>query len=180
MAKDVKLKLISELMKNSRRSDRELAKALGISQPTVSRMIKKLEKEGIIQSYSMLPDFSKIGFSMLAFTFARLKDQATPEELQKTRENVRQVLNKQGSTAIIGMSGLGCDADRVLVTFHEDYSAYSDFLRFIKGQQLVRVDEVKSFVVDLTDTSHFLPLNLTGLAGYILKNEALSKRMSKP
>lgn len=43
--KDVELKLISELLKNSRRSDRELAKTLGVSQPTVSRTLKRLEKE---------------------------------------------------------------------------------------------------------------------------------------
>jgi DNA-binding Lrp family transcriptional regulator len=42
--KDVELKLVSELMKNSRRSDREMARVLGLSQPTVGRMIKKLEK----------------------------------------------------------------------------------------------------------------------------------------
>jgi DNA-binding Lrp family transcriptional regulator len=43
--KDVELKLISELLKDSHRSDRELAKAVGVSQPTVSRLISKLRKE---------------------------------------------------------------------------------------------------------------------------------------
>ncbi len=43
--KDVEFRLVSELMKNSRRSDRELARVLGISQPTVSRMLRKLKKE---------------------------------------------------------------------------------------------------------------------------------------
>jgi DNA-binding Lrp family transcriptional regulator len=47
--KDVELKLVSELMKNSRRSDRELAKAVGVSQPTVSRLVKRLEKDGLIK-----------------------------------------------------------------------------------------------------------------------------------
>jgi DNA-binding Lrp family transcriptional regulator len=37
---NVELRLISELMQNSRRSDRELARALGISQPTVTRKQK--------------------------------------------------------------------------------------------------------------------------------------------
>jgi len=36
--KDVKLKLISELMKNSKKSDRELAKVIGVSQPTITCM----------------------------------------------------------------------------------------------------------------------------------------------
>lgn len=59
--KNVELKLISELMKNSRRSYRELAKAVGVSQPTVSRTLKKLEKEGYIKEYTMIPDFLKLG-----------------------------------------------------------------------------------------------------------------------
>jgi hypothetical protein len=45
--KDTELRLISELLKNSRRSDRELSRALGISQPTVSRMSAR----GLIYGY---------------------------------------------------------------------------------------------------------------------------------
>jgi DNA-binding Lrp family transcriptional regulator len=41
--KDIELKLISELMLDSRRSDRELAKVLGVSQPTVSRRARDQE-----------------------------------------------------------------------------------------------------------------------------------------
>ena len=40
--KDVEVRLIAELMKNSNRSDSELAKATGVSQPTVGRIINKL------------------------------------------------------------------------------------------------------------------------------------------
>ncbi|MGD0160671.1 MAG: Lrp/AsnC family transcriptional regulator [Candidatus Bathyarchaeia archaeon] len=47
--KDLEIRLISELMKNSRRSDRQIAKELGVSQPTVSRTIARLEKEGILR-----------------------------------------------------------------------------------------------------------------------------------
>jgi len=54
--KDVELKLVSELIKNSRRSDRELARVLGLSQPTVGRMIKKLEKR---RNYTRVYDDSR-------------------------------------------------------------------------------------------------------------------------
>ena len=47
--KPVMLKLVSELFRNSRKSDREMARKLGVSQPTVSRMRGKLESEGMIQ-----------------------------------------------------------------------------------------------------------------------------------
>jgi len=60
--KDVELQLVSELMKNSRRSDRELARSLGVSQPTVSRIIKKLEGKGIIREYPFLEQSETDGF----------------------------------------------------------------------------------------------------------------------
>ena len=42
--KPIDYKLLFELMKNSHRSDRQLAKALGVSQPTVTRRRAMLEK----------------------------------------------------------------------------------------------------------------------------------------
>ena len=58
--KRIELRLVAELMKNSRKSDRELAKILGISQPTVTRIRNKLEREGVIREYTAIPDFSKL------------------------------------------------------------------------------------------------------------------------
>jgi len=50
-----------------------LARAVGVSQPTVSRMIKKLEKEGYIKEYTMVPDFQKLGYHLLALLLIKLK-----------------------------------------------------------------------------------------------------------
>jgi DNA-binding Lrp family transcriptional regulator len=72
--KNIELRLISELMKNSRRSDRELAKALGVSQPTVSRTIKRLEEEGYIKEYTMIPDFSKLGYEIMGITSLNVEE----------------------------------------------------------------------------------------------------------
>ncbi len=81
--KDVELRLISELMKNSRRSDRELAKAIDVSQPTVSRMIKKLESEDIIKEYAMIPDFHKLEFEILAITFFNVEKEPDQQQVKK-------------------------------------------------------------------------------------------------
>ena len=56
-------------MKNSRRSDRELAKATGSSQPTTTRLRTKLEKESYIREYMMIPNFSKIGYDIMALSY---------------------------------------------------------------------------------------------------------------
>jgi len=83
--KDIELRLVSELMKNSRRSDRELARTLKISQPTVTRMRTRLEKEGIIKEYTMIPDFSKLGYHLIGITFIKLKKVLKPAEIEKAR-----------------------------------------------------------------------------------------------
>jgi DNA-binding Lrp family transcriptional regulator len=71
--KDVEVRLLAALMNDSRKSDRELAKAIGVSQPTVTRTRLKLEKEGYIREYTIIPDFLKLGYSICVFTFAKFK-----------------------------------------------------------------------------------------------------------
>ena len=89
--KSVELKLLSELMKNSRRSDRELAKAIGSSQPTVTRTRTRLEEKGYIREYALIPDFAKLGFELMSLTFTKFKRQLTDEELKKLREAARRI-----------------------------------------------------------------------------------------
>ena len=165
--KDVELKLVCELMKNSRRSDRELAKVLGVSQPTVSRVMKKLEEQGVIKEYTMIPDFTKLGFEIMSIDFATLKEPIPEEKLVEVRKQVRQTLQTEPISSIVAMSGMGCNADRVIVAFHEDYSTYMKFLSKIRQHPLVLVDQIKSFLVNLNDRSQYLPLTLSGLADYI-------------
>ena len=59
-------KLLHELLRDSSRSDRELAKVLGVSQPTISRMRKRIVEEEMIKGYTVIPDFFKIS---IAFNF---------------------------------------------------------------------------------------------------------------
>jgi DNA-binding Lrp family transcriptional regulator len=81
--KETELRLISELMKNSRRSDRELAKAIGVSQPTVSRTIQRLEKQCVIKEYTMIPDFTKIGYALLTVTLVKHREGPDSKQLEE-------------------------------------------------------------------------------------------------
>jgi DNA-binding Lrp family transcriptional regulator len=167
--KDVELKLISELMKNSRRSDRELAKIIGVSQPTVSRMIKKLEKEGAIGEYTMIPNFSKLGFKILTLVFSKMKREISPDLIEKVRKRLREDEKENPPPVFMTLSGMGCDSDRVFVLLSEDYSTYSRYLRMVKEYPLIEIEGVKSFMIDLTDQSHFRPLTFSSLAKYLEK-----------
>ena len=68
--KDIDFKILFGLMKNSKISDRKLAKTVGVSQPTVSRRRARLEKE-LIDGYTVIPKWGKLGYEILAFTFVK-------------------------------------------------------------------------------------------------------------
>jgi len=165
--KDIELRLISELMKNSRRSDRELAKIIGVSQPTVSRTIKRLEKEGCIKEYTAIPDFTKLGFEIMSVSFAKLKGPISEEKLKEMRKQFAQTLLREPISTIVAMSGMGCNADRVIIAFHENYSEYKQFLDKIKQHPAVAVEQISSFLINLNDRSHYRPLTLSHLGDYV-------------
>jgi DNA-binding Lrp family transcriptional regulator len=173
--KDMELRLISELMKNSRRSDRELSRVLGVSQPTVTRTRSVLEKEGIVKEYTMIPGLSKLGFGIMSITLAKLKEPISEQKVMEVRKQVRQTLLEEPTPAILAMGGIGLSADRVFIAFHENYSSYTEFLNRLKRHPLVKVEDLKSFLIDLEDRSQFLPLTLSELAKY-LKYARLQKK----
>src|SRR4030043_2348412 len=105
--KEIELRVIAELMKNSRRSDRELAKALHMSQPTVSRTIKRLEKEGIIKEYTMIPDFAKVGEKVLALVFVKLKQPLSREQIDNARNIAKKSLAIGSLEVVMLERGLG-------------------------------------------------------------------------
>lgn len=59
--------VLKGIMKHPHASDRAIAKIIGISQPTVTRMRRKFEEAGIYH-YSVIPDLAKIGYEILAIS----------------------------------------------------------------------------------------------------------------
>jgi DNA-binding Lrp family transcriptional regulator len=169
--KDLELKLIAELSKNSRRSDRELAKRISTSQPTVTRMRTRLEKEGIIREYTIIPDFAKLGYQIASIVFAKLREPPTEKTVDELLKQVRGMEKKNPSPTIVSMRGIGCSADYVSVAFHKTYSEYTRYVEFIKNIPQVKIDDVKSFIISLTDQGHFRCLTLSVLANYLLRTE---------
>jgi DNA-binding Lrp family transcriptional regulator len=166
--KDLELKLISELMKNSRRSDREIAHVLGVSQPTVSRTIKKLEKEGILKEYTVIPDFAKLGIGLLAMTFVKLNRSLGKADRLKAEKFVRENLEKSPFLQIVlAERGLGFTYDSVIVSLNKDYSSYVQLLNRIKTYPHIEVGETRSFLIDLNDKSQYRTFTFRTLAHYL-------------
>lgn len=162
--KDVEVRLIAELMKNSRRSDRELAKAVGVSQPTVSRVIKKLEKEGIIEEYTIIPNFRRLGYQMMAVAFLGKQETMKEEERAELRKAVLELERKTPYASLVVVNGIGLDKGRMLINLYRDYSGYAEGMNVIKSLPHVDAGEIESFLVDLNDERNFRILSMTEIA----------------
>ena len=60
------VKILVRLLCDARMSHRKLAEEIGVSPPTVLARVDKLEKEGIIKSYSAMLDHEKLGYDLTA------------------------------------------------------------------------------------------------------------------
>lgn len=155
------LRLLLEMMKNSRRSDRDLAKVLGVSQPTVTRTRQRLEKE-YIRAYTLIPEFEKIGYEIAAFTFCKSKS----HEKDETEKMMRHATDwcKKYPNVIFAAYGEGLGKDAVMVSFHRNYSQYADFMRQFAVDWANYAIDLQSFLVSLKSDVQMRPFDLKCLA----------------
>lgn len=168
--KDVELKIISELMKNSRRSDRELAKVIGTSQPTVTRTRTRLEKEGYIKEYTAIPDFARLGYEIMALTFVKLRGTLNPEQIERAREAAKKALKESRYEVIMLERGIGLNFNGIAISYHKSYSAYSHMIEWFKQFTFWEITDIQSFIIDLNDKIRYRPLTLSLFASDLLKS----------
>jgi len=142
--KNTETKLLAELLKNSKKSDRELGRILGVSQPTVSRTRSKLEKDGVIQEYTIIPDFSKLGFELMAITTGRFKVPRTKETMAKATAYMKKFPNILFSSRAQGMG-----KDAVIISLHENFTDYENFMVTLKSDWGDIVEDVESILISL-------------------------------
>ncbi len=165
--KDVEIRIIAELMKNSRRSDREIAHSVGTSQPTVSRAIKRLEKEGIIKEYTIIPDFGRLGYQIMAFQFIGKPETHEKAKREELRKAAIELERKTPQSNIMVVDGAGMGKGRVLINLYKDYASYTEGIRTIKSLPNVDANQTESFLVNLSDGSNFRILSMEQLARHL-------------
>jgi len=150
-------------LKNSKRSDRELAKVLGVSQPTVSRRKAFLEKE-LIDGYTIIPKWEKLGYEILAFTFVKSKQAlGMKEKFKAARERgTKWVMTQHNIIMSGGCRGMGVDGFMILV--HKGYSDFDKFMFDHKREMGDFVDSVQSVLVNLGGSEILKSLHLKYLA----------------
>jgi len=145
--------LLLELLKDSKRSDRELARVVGVSQPTVSRMRSRLVKEGIIKEFTVIPDFVKMGYEIMAISCVKTKTPITEEaKWLKKYPNIIFVASAEG----MGKSG-------VIISLHKSYTDFSNFVSEISQYLREEIQEYDRMLITLKGTIP-KPLSLKYLA----------------
>jgi DNA-binding Lrp family transcriptional regulator len=136
--------LLLEYLKDSNRTDRQMAKILGVSQPTVSRMRDRLLKEGLVRHFSAIPDFAKLGYEIMAFSFVKFN----MEQVREIEEKAKEWL--QSHPEIIFSSraeGMGMDA--INISLHKNYAEFTNFLLEHNNKLRKFMAEAHYILVDL-------------------------------
>ena len=160
MKEEKLVKLLKELIRNSRRSDRELAKTLKVSQPTVTRNRKLAES--YVRSYTIVPEFQKIGYEIFAITFAKAKTYDKKEI--ETKLEVQKKWVMKHPNVFFASDGEGLGKDAVILSLHKDYSKYADFMREYTINFAEFISDVQSFIVSLKTGMIIKPFDLKYLA----------------
>ncbi len=69
MLDDIDIKILDTLQKSGRTKRNDLAEAVGLSLPSISDRLKKLEENGTITGYFTTVDYKKLGKDITAFIF---------------------------------------------------------------------------------------------------------------
>jgi DNA-binding Lrp family transcriptional regulator len=161
--KNVDHQILCELMKNSRLSDRQLAKIVGVSQPTVTRRRTMLEKN-VIDAYTTIPVWEKLGYEIFAISLVKIKHAVASEQrYNDTRMKALEWLKSQPNVIMAGASrGMGVDS--FMISLHKCYKDYDDFMLNHRLKLGEFCEDIQSILVNLAGKEIIKPLQLKCLA----------------
>src|SRR3989344_9655248 len=120
--------VLTELLRNCKISDQEIARRLKTSRPTIFKIRERLEKKGVIKGYVPLIDFGKLNLNLQAVILYRWRDYSKTEELEKI---VKFIKTMPEVILFIKGEGMGSKTDLV-ISIHEDLKDYERFIRKLK------------------------------------------------
>ena len=93
----------TQLSDNARRPFAELARELGVSQPTVAERVRRMEERGVILGSSLRLDYGKLGFPITALVRIVLntRDQYRLEDIARGQPQVVEMHRLTGEDSLI-------------------------------------------------------------------------------
>ena len=178
----VDYKILSELIRNAKTSDRKIAKLLEVSQPTITRRRDKLEKESLLD-YTVIPNLVQLGFEILAFHFILWKTESlyrhkhrheyefSKEELEKVRKHMRRVnaILSEHPSIVFSSTGQGLGMSRIIISVHKRYSDFVGFKDEIERELGLFFTRFESFLVSLKSDRTLRNLTFKYLADQLIE-----------
>lgn len=138
-------KVLVSMLKSGSISDHELAKRTGLSQPTVSRIRNRLEHQGIISQYQVVPSLATIGLNLMTFTMFRLAN-------FESRKRIFEWAKTNPKVAFAS-EGEGMKENVMIVSIHPTFDSYQNFLSDFRSRFSNDISDSVSFV---TSTDHII------------------------
>lgn len=119
---ELSLRILGLLQENSRLSNSEIGRQIGLSSPAVNERIKKMEKLGIIKNYTVEIDHKKLGFELEAYITVSLQGLFGPtlKETAKSFLKIPEVLEfynvTGGDDIIMKVAARSIDHLRVVIS----------------------------------------------------------------
>ncbi|MCW8802285.1 MAG: Lrp/AsnC family transcriptional regulator [Candidatus Bathyarchaeota archaeon] len=157
--------MVKELLRDSSRSDRELAKIIGVSQPTVSRTKKLLREEEIIHALVAFPDLYKIGFELMAITFVKIKAVLASREVRERNfAKVKAWMDSEKKVIFCGPCN-GFGAHSFFISVHKNYADFDTFItKHNKELGYELLLDLESVLINLAEDQQIKPFNFKYLA----------------
>jgi DNA-binding Lrp family transcriptional regulator len=116
---DIDRKLLAELMRDSRRSFRDLARTVNVSTTTAVARVKRLEELGIAKGYFVQTDHQKLGYELTAVT----EIVASKGRLLEMEQEISKL---PGVCAVYDVTG---DTDGIVIAKFRDRESLSAFTK---------------------------------------------------
>ena len=153
--------VLTELLKDCKTSDQEIARRLKTSRPTIFKIRERLEKEGIIKRYMPIIDFEKLNLNLQSVILYKWRDYSKTKELENT---VKFIKTLPEVILFIKGEGIGSKTD-LIISIHDDLKDYERFIRKLKYEWKDNVENVEVFLSSIDGISK----------GYDLVSPAIQK-----
>jgi len=122
--------ILEELMKDSRKTTKSIAKGLDIPRATVHDRILRMEQRGTIRRYTAVPDYSQLELGVTSFVLVQFE----PEKGVSQRDTAEEIASIHGIFEVHMISG---EYDMLLkirgASMEEIGKLVIDRLREVKG-----------------------------------------------
>ncbi len=124
------VKIINSVLRNSRKSYRQIAKELNLSIATVINRLTKLEKNGIIKNYSARLDYEKVGYDITAIIEIAVSKGRLPEVEEKLAKH----------SFVLGVYDITGESDAMIIARFKTRKELSSFVKSLATENIQRTN----------------------------------------